>query len=308
MTFLNPDLMARAMKVGVIGGGKWGQALHFSFSHNHESVLYSRSPKEVQGFASLEEVLGCSLLVFALPAQVADQWLGEYFKDAGQSILVASKGIDVQKRAFLNEIFSQHISPQRLAFLSGPSFAAEVMRALPTALVVSSFSSSTAKSYASLFPAFIKTYTSDDVIGAEVSGAYKNVIAIASGICDGLELGNNARASLIARGLVEMARFGLHFGAKESSFLGLSGAGDLFLTASSTLSRNYRVGLGLAKGKALHCILEELGEVAEGVYTAKAINIMSHERGIYTPIANEVAKMLEGKPPLESLRDLLSQS
>ena len=296
------------MKVGVIGGGKWGQALHFSFLQNHESLLYSRNVKEVQGFASLEEVLKCPLLVFALPAQVADWWLKEHFKDAGQSILVASKGIDVQKKAFLNEIFSQHISAQRLAFLSGPSFAAEVMRALPTALVVSSLSSSTAKSYASLFPAFIKTYTSDDVIGAEVSGAYKNVIAIASGICDGLELGNNARASLIARGLVEMARFGLHFGAKESSFLGLSGAGDLFLTASSTLSRNYRVGLGLAKGKALSSILEELGEVAEGVYTAKAINIMSHERGIYTPIANEVAKMLEGKPPLESLRDLLSQS
>ncbi|MBE0495220.1 MAG: NAD(P)H-dependent glycerol-3-phosphate dehydrogenase [Campylobacterales bacterium] len=296
------------MQVGVIGGGKWGQALHFAFSQNHESRLYSRTPKDVEGFASLETVLAHSLLVFALPAQVVREWLETHFVDEGQSILVAAKGIDVAEHVFLNEIFAKHLPSERLAFLSGPSFAAEVMRSLPTALVISSSSASLANTYQKLFPAFIKTYANDDVVGAEVSGAYKNVIAIASGICDGLELGNNARASLIARGLVEMARFGAHFGAKESSFLGLSGAGDLFLTASSTLSRNYRVGLGLARQRPLAQILKELGEVAEGVYTAKAIESMSVQHGIYTPIAKEVARMLEGKSPLESLRDLLSQS
>ncbi len=151
----------------------------------------------------------------------------------------------------------------------------------------------------------MKTYYSKDVIGAEVAGAYKNVLAIASGICEGLQLGNNARASLISRGLVEMQRFGLHFGAKKSSFVGLSGAGDLFLTASSTLSRNYRVGLGLAKGKTLDAILEELGEVAEGVKTAEAIDKLSSKHDIYTPIANEVKLVLEGKNPQDSLKDLL---
>ena len=155
------------------------------------------------------------------------------------------------------------------------------------------------------FPNFIKTYYSADVIGAEVAGAYKNVLAIASGICEGLNLGKNAQASLIARGLVEMQRFGKVFGAKKSSFLGLSGAGDLFLTANSTMSRNYRVGLGLSANKNLDLILEELGEVAEGVKTADAIHSLSKKYDIYTPIANEVKLILHGKDPKHSLKDLL---
>ncbi|MBP6497373.1 MAG: glycerol-3-phosphate dehydrogenase, partial [Campylobacteraceae bacterium] len=128
----------------------------------------------------------------------------------------------------------------------------------------------------------------------------------ASGISDGLGLGNNARASLIARGLVEMRRFGKHFGAQDDTFVGLSGAGDLFLTASSTLSRNYRVGLFLAQGKSLEMILEELGEVAEGVFTAKAILNLSQKHHIYTPIAHEIALILEGKDPKMSVKDLLA--
>jgi len=143
------------------------------------------------------------------------------------------------------------------------------------------------------------------VVGAEVAGAYKNVIAIASGVCDGLELGNNARASLISRGLVEMTRFGEYFGAKIETFLSLGGAGDLFLTASSTLSRNYRVGLGLAKGKSIEEILEELGEVAEGIPTTKALYNIAQKENIYLPIASEVYNMLEGKEPSLSVNDLL---
>jgi len=152
------------------------------------------------------------------------------------------------------------------------------------------------------------TYTSKDVIGAEVSGSYKNIIAIASGICDGLKLGNNARASLISRGLVEMRRFGKKFGAKKNTFLGLSGSGDLFLTASSRLSRNYRVGLGLADGKSLEEILDELGEVAEGVYTSDAVYRLAEKHDIYVPIAVEVHRMINGKKPEESLRYLLRSS
>ena len=151
----------------------------------------------------------------------------------------------------------------------------------------------------------MKTYTSSDVIGAEVCGAYKNVIAIASGICDGLKLGNNARASLIARGLVEITRFGKFFGAQDETFIGLSGVGDLFLTASSELSRNYRVGLGLAQGKSKSEILSELGEVAEGVFTAEAIVNIAKTHQIYTPIANEVFAILNGKNVKISLSDLL---
>jgi glycerol-3-phosphate dehydrogenase (NAD(P)+) len=150
-------------------------------------------------------------------------------------------------------------------------------------------------------------YTSLDVEGVEVAGAYKNVIAIASGVCEGLNLGNNAKAALLARGLVEMDRFGEKFGAKKDTFLGVAGSGDLFLTANSTMSRNYRVGLNLAKGKLLEDILTELGEVAEGVYTTKAIYEIAKRKNIYTPIANEVYRIIyEGKNPQESLKDLLN--
>ena len=160
--------------------------------------------------------------------------------------------------------------------------------------------------FARFFPSFIKTYTSTDVVGAEIAGAYKNVIAIAAGICSGLALGNNAAAALISRGLVEMQRFGLHYGAKEDSFIELRGAGDLFLTASSTMSRNFRVGVGLAHGLTQEEILKDLGEVAEGIGTAYALSDIADKTSLYLPIAKEVHAMLEGKNPQESLRDLLS--
>ncbi|MBP3224897.1 MAG: NAD(P)-dependent glycerol-3-phosphate dehydrogenase, partial [Campylobacter sp.] len=216
-------------------------------------------------------------------------------------------GIEASSGRFFNEIFERHTSAQNLAYLSGPSFASEVTRKLPCALVVSSANLALAQQIADLFPPYMKTYASTDVIGAEICGAYKNVIAIASGICDGLGLGNNARASLIARGIVEIARFGKFFGAQDDTFLGLSGVGDLFLTASSELSRNYRVGLGLAKNKSLEQILSELGEVAEGVYTARAVEKIAKEHGIYTPISSEVGKILDGKNVKESLQDLLKK-
>ncbi len=294
------------MNIAVIGAGKWGQAIHFAISKNFTCKISSRTKKNIKNFVSLTEALECEYLIIALPAQIVRAWLKENFKYKNQKILVAAKGIEKGTGSFLNDIYKEFVPEQNLAFLSGPSFAAEVIKSLPTCVVINSRNSDVADKFASFFPDFIKTYTSDDVIGAEICGAYKNVLAIASGICDGLELGNNARASLISRGLIEMRRFGKFFGAEDETFLGLSGAGDLFLTASSVLSRNYRVGFGLAKGKSLSEILDELGEVAEGVFTTDAILELSKKYKIYTPIVSEVALVLKGKQPKLSLKDLLA--
>ncbi len=291
--------------IAVIGAGKWGQALHFALSQNQEVLITSRTKREIPNFVDLQTALDCEYLVLAIPAQQIRSWLQENFTYTNQKILVAAKGIEASSGAFLKEIYEEYVPSYNLGFISGPSFAAEVIKGLPTALVINSESEEFYNAFAPFFPKFIKTYYSDDVIGAEIAGAYKNVLAIASGICEGLQLGNNARASLISRGLVEMQRFGFEFGARTDTFTGLSGAGDLFLTASSTMSRNFRVGIGLAEGKSLETILEELGEVAEGVPTAKAIQRLSNEKNIYTPIAQEVSLILEGKDPKDSLRDLL---
>jgi len=295
------------MKIGVIGAGKWGSALAFALSEKNEVFISSRTPRDLPNFLPMQEILKLEYLVITVPAQEVSGWLEEHFVFRGQKVLVASKGIEASSGKFLNEIYEKHIPHANTAFLSGPSFAAEVIQSLPTALVVNSLNEELSATFASAFPSFIKTYTSTDVTGAEVAGAYKNVIAIAAGICEGLNLGKNAAAALISRGLVEMQRFGLAFGAKEESFVGLSGAGDLFLTASSTMSRNFRVGLGLACGKSQKQILEELGEVAEGIGTAYALKEISRQKDLYLPIAREVHAMLEGKNPKESLRDLLSR-
>ncbi|MEA3522694.1 MAG: NAD(P)H-dependent glycerol-3-phosphate dehydrogenase [Campylobacterota bacterium] len=292
-------------QIGVIGAGKWGTALHHAISTKQEALITSRSVRDIKGFTTLEEVLTCKYLIIAIPAQQIALWLKENFIYSGQKVLVASKGIEASSGRFLNEIYAPYVPQENIAFLSGPSFAVEVMQSLPTAVVINSKSKQTALEFASFFPSFIRAYVSDDVMGAEVSGAYKNVIAIASGVCEGLGLGKNAAASLISRGLVEMARFGKRYGAKDESFIGLSGAGDLFLTASSTMSRNYRVGLGIAAGKSQEEILEELGEVAEGIGTSYALHVIATEQDIYLPIATEVYEMLEGKSPHDTLKDLL---
>ena len=294
------------MKIAIVGAGKWGQALYHAYSQNNDVVISSRSVKEIENFVSMDEALQYKYLVMAIPAQFVRGWLEENFVDHGQNILVAAKGIETSTGAFLNEVYGSFVDADRLAFISGPSFAAEVQKSLPTALKISSTNEALAQTYADALPSFIKGYVSDDVVGAEVSGAYKNVIAIAGGLCDGLGLGNNARAALISVGLVEMTRFGEAFGAKTETFLSLGGAGDLFLTASSTLSRNYRVGLGLSKGKKMDEILQELGEVAEGVPTAKALHKIATKKELYLPIAEEVYAMIEkGKDPMKSVQDLL---
>lgn len=293
--------------ISVIGAGKWGLALYSALCENNECIITSRTYRKIDNFVDLKTALYADYIVCTIPTQQVYSWLEKNYIDTGAKFLIASKGIDTSSLLFLDEIYKKYIPSNRLAFLSGPTFATEVGEKLPCALVISSESKDTSDEFAKLFPKFMRTYTSNDVIGAEVCGAYKNVIAIASGICDGLGLGNNARASLIARGLVEMARFGMYFGASENTFMGLSGAGDLFLTASSTLSRNYRVGLGLATGKSLNEILKDLGEVAEGVATSKAITEIAKKHGIYTPIANEVLSVLNGEDAATCAKRLIQR-
>lgn len=294
------------MRLAIIGAGKWGSALYHAYGEKNEAVISSRTTRDISGFVPMDEAIEYEHLVIAIPAQFVRSWMQAHFIDRGQKILVAAKGIETSTGAFLNEVYGDFVSAERLAFVSGPSFATEVQQSLPTALKISSRNLSLAQTYADALPDYIKGYVSQDVVGAEVSGAYKNVIAIAGGVCEGLGLGNNARAALISRGLVEMTRFGEAFGAKSETFLSLGGAGDLFLTASSTMSRNFRVGLGLAEGKKLDTILEELGEVAEGVPTTKALYEIAAKREIYLPIAHEVYRMIyEGKDPRQSVGDLL---
>ncbi len=292
------------MALAVIGAGKWGEALFRAFSQKEDVVITSRHKRDIDRFVSLEEALKREYLVIAIASQTIKQFL-KTINLTNKKVLVASKGIDKDNFKFINEIYEEFLPKDNLAYIGGPSFAKEVVEYKPTALVIASTNISLAKQFSTFFPNFIKTYIDSDVIGVEIAGAYKNVIAIASGICVGLQLGENAKASLLARGLVEMERFGKVFGAREETFLGLAGAGDLFLSANSSLSRNFRVGLGLAKGKKLDTILEELGEVAEGVFTTEAIYKLSSKFAIYTPIASEVYHILNGKDIKKSLEDLL---
>ncbi len=297
--------------LSVIGAGAWGSALFSAFRAVDKGVLISsRTKRDISGFVSLDEALNSDFLVFSIAAQKLREFLTAISVATSlknKKILIASKGIETATGCFMYEVLDEFAPNKNVAFLSGPSFAKEVALNLPCALVISSQNAELADLWAKKFPPFIKTYTSSDVAGAEICGAYKNVIAIAAGVCAGLNLGQNARASLIARGLVEMERFGSFFGAKSETFLGLSGAGDLFLTASSELSRNYRVGLGLAKNSAIGEILNSLGEVAEGVATSEAITKIARKNGIYTPIANEVNELINGKNALDSLKSLLKR-
>lgn len=297
--------------VAVIGGGIWGRALSYALSQKNDVGIVSRRElKFLNAFAthkvtqiSLQSALKCKYIVIAIKSEAMREMLEKMYFAKESVVLIASKGIEVESGAFMSDIFDEVCKHKNIGYLMGPSFASEVLEGMPCALTI--HTKAKIESAAEIFPTFIKVYINDDVIGGEVAGAYKNIIAIAAGISDGLKLGNNAKASLMARGLVEMARFGAFFGAKENTFLGLSGAGDLFLTASSILSRNYRVGNALAKNLPLKSILDSLGEVAEGVFTTKAVVNLAKKHRIYTPIATQVYEILEGKNPKVSVRELL---
>ncbi|WP_104641589.1 NAD(P)H-dependent glycerol-3-phosphate dehydrogenase [Helicobacter bizzozeronii] len=310
------------MRVAIFGGGAWGRALAFAFGHKNPTEIISRqdlaslllAPNKqlvLKGHDPIVQVdfkqgLQADLFVVAISVQHLRSWFEQANLPYTAKILMACKGIEIGG-AFVSDIAKNFIALDNLCFLAGPGFAKEIMASLPCALAVHSSNASLANTYAQAMPAFMRSYVQNDIRGGEIAGAYKNVIALACGVCDGLELGQGAKASLLARGLVEMSRFGTHFGGKVETFLGLSGAGDLFLTANSLFSRNYRVGLGLAQFKSLESILEELGEVAEGIKTTQAIVQIAQRENIYTPIASELQHLLEGKNPLESMNTLIKR-
>ena len=257
------------MKIIVIGGGAWGTALALSAARNGGNgaavTLWVRDAEQARTLAQQRENRRY------LP---------------GYALAPGLLGHEVQAQ----------VAPALCAgVLSGPSFAQEVAQGLPTALVAASADAALRDMLVAAFhsPA-LRVYANDDVVGVEVGGAVKNVMAIATGLCDGLQLGLNARAALITRGLAEMTRLGLALGARADTFMGLSGLGDLVLTATGDLSRNRRVGLALAQGHTLAQAVQALGHVAEGVYCARTVVQRAQSLGIDMPIAQSVVDLLDG--------------
>ncbi len=325
------------MRVGVIGAGSWGTAIaHHLAQKGFEITLWCfeeevaeaigrerENPVFLPGITlshnispttNLQEATqGKDLLVNVVPAQFVRETWSKVGKPA-VPVVSASKGIEVKTGALMNQVFEELFSEQwakdNLAILSGPSFAKEVAQGLPTAVVTAAFKESTAEMAAVVFHTNrFRVYTQHDPVGVEVAGAVKNVIAIASGICQGLGLGENAKAALITRGLAEMSRLGTKLGANHLTFMGLAGVGDLVLTCSGDLSRNRRVGIRLGQGESLDEILGGMKMVAEGVATTKAVVELSERLGVEMPIASALYRILfNNHSPLEVMENLLSRA
>ena len=274
------------------------------------------------GEASLAQAIDRQdLVVLATPVSAARSML-ERLQHVQAPVVWLSKGFEAPVIAtpsfaltsepfglLVHEVRAQVAINLRAGVLSGPSFALEVARGQPTALVAASEHAEVREALVAAFhSASLRVYASDDVVGVEVGGAVKNVLAIAAGLCDGLQLGLNARAALITRGLAEMTRLGVALGARAETFTGLSGLGDLVLTATGDLSRNRKVGLLLAQGKSLSEVLESLGHVAEGVYCARTVVQRAAGLGVDMPIAQSVVALLDGKlKPSEAVAVLMER-
>jgi glycerol-3-phosphate dehydrogenase (NAD(P)+) len=250
---------------------------------------------------------GDGLLVLATPMAALRERLAAL--PAGQGALWLCKGFEQGSGALGHEIAAQVRPAEAAGVLSGPSFALEVAQGRPTALVAASASAALRQRAVSAFHGdALRVYSSDDPVGVEVGGAVKNVLAIATGIADGLQLGLNARAALITHGLAEMTRLGLALGARADTFMGLSGLGDLVLTATGELSRNRRVGLLLAQGLALPDVLARLGHVAEGVYSAATVAQRAQALGVEMPLTHAVVAVLQGRlSPPQALQQLMAR-
>jgi len=232
------------------------------------------------------------------------------FLPENASFVSASKGIENDSLKRPSEIILDIFPARNVSVLSGPSFASEVIKERPTAVSLASCDREEALLLQELLTTgFFRVYTNEDIAGVELGGALKNVVAIASGISDGLGLGNNARAALITRGLAEMRRLGIAMGARENTFSGLSGMGDLVLTCTANLSRNYTFGMKLAEGRKANEILAESRSVAEGVQTSKSVMGLIEKYGVEMPIALEIYRVIfEGKSPGQAVQDLMSRS
>ncbi|HLB59246.1 MAG TPA: NAD(P)H-dependent glycerol-3-phosphate dehydrogenase [Bdellovibrionota bacterium] len=326
------------MKVTVLGGGSWGTALanHLakhgistSIWHRKPEIIEAinnghKNPKYCSSFILEKNLLGISdlkkaassaeVIVLAIPSQHFREMVQKiipYLSDH-QILVSVAKGIEAGSLKLLSEIAEELLPPsmaERFTTLGGPSFAKEVLEEQPTAVTVAGFDSSCVEDVQHLFHhRYFRVYRSTDLIGVEMGGALKNVIAIATGIAEGLGFRANTRAALITRGLAEILRVGVKKGARPETFLGLSGVGDLVLTCTGDLSRNRRVGIHLGKGENLDEILTKIGEVSEGVTTTISAYHLAKRLGVDAPITQETYRILyEGKSPRDSLRDLLDR-
>jgi glycerol-3-phosphate dehydrogenase (NAD(P)+) len=311
------------MQITVLGAGAWGTAVAAQAALRHPTLLWGRDAAQMAEIAAtrrnqrylsdaeLPAGLQCSadwnaalahvsaaaspgLVIIATPMAALREMLARI--PQGLATLWLCKGFEAGSGLLGHEI-AREVAPQlACGVLSGPSFALEVARQQPTALVAASTHESVRDAAVrALHGASLRVYASDDPVGVEVGGAVKNVLAIATGIADGMGLGLNARAALITRGLAEMTRLGLALGARSETFMGLSGLGDLVLTATGDLSRNRRVGLRLADGQTLAQILAELGHVSEGVYSARTVLERAGQLGVDMPITAAVVAVLQGE-------------
>lgn len=324
-------------RTAVVGAGSWGTAFSLLLSRQgfnpklwvrekevFESIVKRRVneiffpefkvPPQVSPVQDMEEAVEEAEIIFvAVPSRFCRRVFLEMASclRPGQVVVSLTKGIEEGSLKRMTEIMTEVFPPRvKLAVLSGPSFAREVAAGLPTAVVCASETREVAASIQGMISGLnFRVYTSSDVKGVELAGAIKNVIALAAGISDGLGLGHNARASLITRGLFEIAKLGLKLGARYETFFGLAGIGDLVLTCTGHLSRNYQVGLQLGQGKKLTEILAGMKMVAEGVSTAISVNQLARREEVDMPICQEVYRVLyEQKDPRSSLVDLMTRT
>ncbi len=323
------------MRCAVVGAGAWGTALADLLARNgHDVRLWAYEPDVVESINKTREnvrflrghalspaveavgdihraVEGAELVTLATPSQV----LRRIVKSAvaslprGAPLVVATKGIEQGTLCLMTEVAEQEIPGATVVALSGPTFAAEVVSRQPTAVVVASKQSEAAGIAQRAFSsAYFRVYTHTDVIGVELGGAFKNVMAVATGIAEGLGLGFNARAALVTRGLAEMTRLGSALGAQQSTFAGLAGLGDLVLTCTGSLSRNRAVGVELGKGRTLEEVLGDRETVAEGVVTAQSARELAAREGVQMPIVDTVNRVLfEGQPARSAIAALMTR-
>lgn len=325
---------ATSLKIGIVGAGAWGSGLAIALSERHGVTLWARdaalasaiaaercNTRYLPGVAVPDRVVvtaepGAALdrqdmLLVATPTAGLREAL-EKIRAAkfDGPVVWACKGFEQASGKLPHQVAAEVLGAQApCGALSGPSFALEVARGLPAALTLAARDAAVAKRLArELHQPTLRVYYSTDVAGVEISGAVKNVMAIAAGISDGLGLGLNARAALITRGLAELTRLGVALGGRSETFMGLAGAGDLILTCTGELSRNRRVGILLARGELLDAILEQLGHVAEGVCSAPAIEALAAEKRVDMPITRAVCAVLfRGTPPRNAVQELLAR-
>lgn len=316
------------MKLGIIGGGAWGTALaQVVSSGGRETLLWAIEPEVVEavngarnnplflpGIAlnesirattDLSALASCDALLAVAPAQHMRSVI-ERAPVGAKPLVICAKGIEERTGKLLHQVAREACPDAPIAVLSGPTFAHEVAKGLPTAVTLAAEDLALAERLRERIarPAF-RIYVSDDVAGAEIGGAVKNVLAIACGVVEGNGLGQNARAALVARGFAEMRRFGLACGAKRETLSGLSGLGDLVLTCSSASSRNYSLGLGIGQGRPAAELLSNRRTVAEGAFTAPVLARVSREKGIDMPIVNAVDALVAGRANVEQVLDEL---